>query len=1175
MIIKRLACFALFTMVGISSGTFADDTELYVFESSSRTGARPKVLIIFDNSGSMATLEEDNASAYDPDRDPPYEAVGGANSFQERMVYYTKGGLDNTALPTPDSPSEARRFLMATNGCHVSWEALAKYGRFTGYLREYVTKGKTGTWEEIPDNNGANIEILDCWEDIEAEDSKNAPGVNDGFPVDGKKVSGNAVAYNYVTDPSSSEWADAVSAAKNTYFGTGKAVTLFTDNYLRWYTLVQRGELPVVPKTRLDIAKDSITSFINTNTSVDFGLAVFNMNYEKEGERDGGRIVSGIRQMASSNKSNLLSTIDQLPAETNTPLCETLFEAYKYFSGGAVTFGHKDSDYNFTRGDKYVGNNPSYDTSIEKDGYYISPFKVCPDIAYVIYITDGVPTVDSFADSNVKTLTATGSSDGDYSSFSEGLASESYLPALASYMYQNDLVHKLDADGVDQKQNVVTFTIGFSKGAEDAAPLLKETAKRGGGNYISATSGIDLQNALDQALTSILAIDSSFTSPSIASNNFDRTQSFNAAYFAMFLPGKGPRWSGNLKKLKVTDGGDILDKFGTTGLNADNNISELACTYWSKCLYSKDANKVQEGGVAEVLRAGASRKLLFNGPSGITPMSLASLSLAAGDLTALATYMKQDEISLASTIEWLSGKDVDDDNHNGNLTEIRSDVMGDPLHSKPLAINFGSEGNPDIRIILGTNQGLVHMFKDMDTSVEESWAFMPYELLPNVPRLRKNDETGGHIIYGMDLSPVSYTKTGSNGLEKAWVFLGMRRGGYSYYALDITNPDDPKFMWRISNQTSGFSDLGQTWSEPVVTTIPGYSKPVLIIGGGYDISYDSSPSTDPLGRSIYVVDAETGALLHTFGATGDTVISGLADSIPNAVAVLDSNNDGVSDRIYATDLGANVWRIDMPSADKSTWTAFKFADLGGSTDSTNRNFFAEAAIAQTVFTNLSLTTTTEGGTTTTTQSYQNIPYDAVVVGSGDRTRPASDTTTNDMFFTLQDRNVVTRSFDGTTNPIPQAITLDALYDVTSSGIDTEAEELAFSNKLGWFYDFTAVGEKSLSAALIFNGKVYFTTYVPPSIAVSDTVCSSSGSGRLYVFDLHKATRTQAYIEIGERLPDSPQPIATEDGVYIIVCTGADCDQTTMPPTEPPSEQSDLEKVGEGLGANKIYYHVDE
>ncbi|MCS6207697.1 pilus assembly protein [Shewanella baltica] len=1167
MIIKKLACSTLLVLTFVSAYSFGDDTELYVKESTTRTGARPKVLVIFDNSGSMSTEEITQIVDYDPSYNyPPVSGSGQSNT----RIYYTVGG---GGLPTPDTSSDKRYFESDLNGCNQSKDTLAKYGRFTGYIREFTSNGKSGTWKELSATDGTKIKYTDCWEDISVEDPNNANSINKGFPANGLKTSSNKAQPYYYVSSQGNAWNNALSAARNTDFGVGQPVTLYTANYLRWYGLSKAGKLPTIKVSRLEIAKKAISNIISSTPTVDFGLAVFNYNYPNEGNRDGGRIVSKVTQMTDVSRASLLNTIKDLTAKTNTPLCETMYEAYRYFAGKSVLFGHQDSSY-YNNG--YVGNVPPYDQSAEKDGIYDTPFKVCTDIAYVIYVTDGTPTVDKSANNDVISLTTTGSKDGDYSSFSKNLDTASYLPALASYMFNNDLINKLDSSNTEQMQNVRTYTIGFSKGAEDAAPLLAETAKRGGGLYFAAQNSIELQNALNDALSNILNIDSSFTSPSIASNNFDRTQTFDAAYYAMFLPGKGPRWSGNLKKLKVTADGTLVDSKGSAAIADNGNIKDGACTIWSNCDAQKDGNKVEVGGVAAQIRTQSIRKIVsdLGAGSSLTPLTLANAQSAAGGDTALASYMRTSVDELSNTFDWLKGIDVDDDNKDGSTTDKRNDVMGDPLHSKPLALNFGTATATDIRIMLGTNQGVLHMFKDAGESVSETWGFIPYELLPNLTELRSNDPSGVHTVYGIDSSPVAYTETDATGkVIKAWVYVGMRRGGSSYYALNVTNPDSPTLMWSINPSTEGFSDLGQTWSEPIVTKIVGYEKPVLIFGGGYDTSFDATPSSSPAGRAVYIVDAEKGTLIHSFGgsASGATVLSGIQDSIPNSVAVLDSNNDGYTDRIYATDVGGNVWRMDLPSASQSSWTAFKFAALGGSNND-NRRFYAEPVVAQTMFTNLAEVKVTSGTGTTTTKTYQNIPYDAVVIGSGARPHPSS-TAVNDMFFTLQDRNVVTKSFTG--SDIPSVITINDLYDVSSSSPVSETDNISFGKKLGWFYDFSGLGEKSLTAALIVQGKVYFTSYSPPADSVAENVCVVSGSGKLYVFDLHKGTRTfsQLYFELGERVPDTPQIVipAPETGkdpyIYIIGVGKGEKNKD--------GEYSGTINVASGLGVNKIYYHINE
>lgn len=1166
--------------------THADDTELYVFEASARNGSRPQVLIIFDNSGSMSSL------AYDVEA--PYENKRDVNYAQSGNLFYSRGSSENAAAPNPNSGREKRKFKGALNGCESSWEYLNRYGTFTGFFREYGFSGSSGSWREFSELNGSSISAVDCFEDIQENKFGNAAGEAQGLPVDSLGTASKPVRYTKASTSSSDSVKSAAKAkAEKTAFGTGKVVTVYTEDYLNWL----HGPKTRVNKTRLALAKDAIESVILTTPGVDFGLAIFNMNGPYDGQRDGGRIISGIKPMSAAAKIDLLKGINDINYAQNTPLCETLYEAYRYFGGQSQYFGDDDSDYHYyDRWGRYQGTyeakrNPFTDPEALAVGTnnYNSPFKRCQNEAYIIYITDGEPTLDNAADGLVEQLTK---GVGKHTS-----SPVSYLSALSGWM-RNEDVNPNSAG----KQTVRTFTIGFSEGAASAEHLLKQTAENGGGKYFDATDASKLRSSLQTALNNILEKNASFTSPSVASNNFNRTQTFDSAYYSMFLPNKGPRWLGNIKKFKVTSSGDVVDSKGNNAIGEDGNIKAEACSYWTsaeECGASGDGNDVKRGGVLGAMQQASSRTLYSNLGTGLSPFTLSNASRKAGGDARLALYMGVDETELSEHFDWAKGIDVDNDK-NQDLSAAsgdsdatpnwRADIMGDALHSKPLALNFGSEDQPDIRIIVGTNHGFLHMFKDEGDSVSETWGFIPYELLPNFRDLKANAPTGVHSVYGIDGSPVAYTKMQGKRIEKAWVFVGMRRGGNAYYALDITSPDNPSFMWRIDASSPGMGELGQSWSTPVVTTIPSATgdKPVLIFGAGYTPATKDGAeigSDDSQGRGVFIVDAETGALIHQFGGNGaNTQLPGIANSIPSSVAVLDGNGDGRTDRIYATDTQGNVWRMDMPSANTSTWSGFKFAALGDrSSVAGDRRFFSGPTVAQTMVTNTFELTQVVNGKSTKTVTKQNIPYDAVVVGSGHRAKP-SDASRSDMFFALQDRNIVTQSFQGKPNqkPVPSALTLSDLYDVTTAAPNDKASEIAFGQKRGWYYNFSRKGEKSLSSATIVQGEVYFTSFVPGSDA-SVNQCLSSGKGYLYKKNLHKGTngyRTD-FLYAGELVLDTPQlvipPAAQPDDpdakaptpdMFLIGIGKA-------VPEEATCESGNPKCIGSGPKANKIYYYVDQ
>ncbi|MCH1932569.1 hypothetical protein L9G16_20700, partial [Shewanella sp. A25] len=89
---------------------------------------------------------------------------------------------------------------------------------------------------------------------------------------------------------------------------------------------------------------------------------------------------------------------------------------------------------------------------------------------------------------------------------------------------------------------------------------------------------------------------------------------------------------------------------------------------------------------------------------------------------------------------------------------------------------------------------------------------------------------------------------------------------------------------------------------PVVTKLPDSDEPVVIFGGGYNLGYDANAGSNSDGRAIFVVDAKTGALKHTFGVGGEIPLTGISDGIAAQIATLDSDSNGVTDRLYAADL---------------------------------------------------------------------------------------------------------------------------------------------------------------------------------------------------------------------------------------------------------------------------------
>ncbi len=268
-------------------------------------------------------------------------------------------------------------------------------------------------------------------------------------------------------------------------------------------------------------------------------------------------------------------------------------------------------------------------------------------------------------------------------------------------------------------------------------------------------------------------------------------------------------------------------------------------------------------------------------------------------------------------IDWARGKDIFDVDSDGSTIDEHHQ-FGDPLHVRPRSVIYGgTAANPDMVVYVSTNDGMLHAIDPDDGS--ELWTFIParqldrlYDLYTDTLSPQKQYGLDGEIsihIHNDDGLP------GISGAERVLMHFGMRRGGNSVFALDVTDRNDPQLEWVIDDTAIGMGDLGQTWSTPVITKVDvnGTQKLVALFGGGYDPGQDNSNAVDFEGNAVFMVDALTGALIWSAGnrPQHDLTLNDMDYSIPAALKVLDLNQDGLADRIYVGDMGGQVWRLDI------------------------------------------------------------------------------------------------------------------------------------------------------------------------------------------------------------------------------------------------------------------------
>ena len=465
-------------------------------------------------------------------------------------------------------------------------------------------------------------------------------------------------------------------------------------------------------------------------------------------------------------------------------------------------------------------------------------------------------------------------------------------------------------------------------------------------------------------------------------------------------------------------------------------------------------------------------------------------------------------------IDWLLGKDVN--NVNGNGTSAARRFLADPLHSQPLAIAYGGTAdNPDTQLYYADNMGILHSV-DTDTG-EERFGFIPQELLPNVERYY-SEATGNSKPYGLDgpltawandvnNNGVIYESSGSLETDEGiYLYVGMRRGGQDYYALDVTNRSAPKLMWQIKGGTGDFTELGESWSKPTFAKVKwGCSdakgngctvKNVLFFTGGYDSNQDDTdvPIDDVIGRAIYMVDAKTGSLLWSAGnGAGHTVnLPAMKNSFPSDVTIGDLNADGYTDVLFAVDINGRMWRMDFNHSSQSGANFYVgggiIAELGSSNtslDSETRRFYNKPNV---VFFN-----------PTGAASFLTIG-----IGSGYRASPLN-TVVGDRFYVIKDLHPFSppSSYDYAGSlPLRYGDLYNATDNLVQDGTSEQQETAldALRTGHGWYLNLDSGGEKVLSDSTTFAGTLIFTTFSPTGTTTS--VCGPDiGQGKVWVLNM--------------------------------------------------------------------------
>jgi type IV pilus assembly protein PilY1 len=935
-------------------------------------------------------------------------------------------------------------------------------------------------------------------------------------------------------------------------------------NVLMLFNLTNQNEVPGF----LDTTKSSVNTFLNDVDNIN--IAIVSTEVQNiDGVNGSVPVVLSHFKPVDSARNELITHINSMSTHSGSGIdTNLLLTAWEYY-GGKSHFNNRIV---------------IRDTNAVNGNEFISPIKEGCNNNFLMLFTRSYNSYGD-ADTYINNLAANYS----YPNEINGYVS-STLHKIGWLLGRHDV-----NTSIDGTQTIKIFLTRMP-GTLDSSTLNNRyiiwdyneiTHKYSGGGAYFVENPQDLINAMTSFRERVKK-SSLLVSPIIPTDSFGFHSQDKKVYFALFKPEVRSLWSGNLKCYKIGEDGIIYDKNNNPAIDETTGFfKDTAHSFWSSTV---DGNNILAGGMAEHI---SKDRKVYSDILDTSYNSYANNGTALSDtgnklhetntnlipallnITPENVWGGDDEAEKNNVISWARGVDIYESDGDGDRRDDRNSI-GDPLHTKPVLVKYYTG---DETLYLTTNSGFLHAVNPENGNT--IFSFIPRDLLPNLRELSATNN-GGNKIYGLD-APMTSLKLDANGdgnilqsaggavspNEAIFLIMPMRRGGRNIYALNVSDRNNPSVAWTIrggktaaqqttklfkGGTTTGLGDftkLGQTWSiaMPAMIKWQGTPKVVFFFGGGYDEQTDNQTiiQQNSMGHAIFMVDAISGEKL--WQASGDAnndtnlVISGMNHSIVSNLSLVDINQDGFTDFIIATDVGGQVFRIDINNNNvgpASFAMGSLIAQLADNTLSGSRRFF-EAA-------NVSLAPK---------NTHLNI-----AIGSGFRANPHS-TYTQDRIYVIKDTNV----FSKPTNYAyanGDVIRETSLYNATDNLIQsgTASQRLAAVNSLnskhGWYINLEQTGEKLFSKLQTYAGVLTFTTNTPPDSLASTNCQANLGSSSLYALNIENGSAISNLsgdnTALGKKdrkkqlkLLIAPEPSIINRGQNgIRVCVGTECFDNIIP-----------------------------
>ncbi|RAZ05491.1 pilus assembly protein PilY [Acinetobacter sp. SM1B] len=678
--------------------------------------------------------------------------------------------------------------------------------------------------------------------------------------------------------------------------------------------------------------------------------------------------------------------------------------------------------------------------------------------------------------------------------------------------------------------------------AADRSQIPSSVGGYGNGGFYSAQSINDVVNSVVKFLDDVDPNIEPVTtgSPTIPIDSLNPIQLQPYGYYAEFKPKPSEKtqlWAGNLNKYNVIEG-ELVDKNLQRLILSTGALNKDAVGLWTNGVKGQLplGTLVAANGEQNSKRKVFTNRVIKQDKTAVSGDRLAQVSL-------LSLFAENNEIAKFKYDDhknyWLNflGYDVGITESIASLADLTSKEeyreLGSVMHSTPVMLTqegkitvvdgkLTTTGRKDY-LMFGSTQGALHV---VDDEGKEVFAFVPHEMMEKQKNAfigsGKYEGSGKNdLFYGVDGPWVAHTQyvsksdgtltvkdsgrkasdeeNAQNLIGMQWVYGGLRMGGKSYYALDLTDIEKPELKFHINpdadNASAALKQMGQSWSKPTLAYVNwgDTRKLVMFVGGGYDPIYEThnaNPSSTK-GNGVYMFDAHNGDLLwwasdsEKTGASRFTQNNELKYSVVSQINAIDRDGDGLTDHIYFGDLGGQAFRVDFnnratDTANFATRAVRLFTEHQGSGLSPRFYEMPSVSIHQ------------DDG------SY----FAAVAFSSGNRSSPLaglnSTDSANDAVFVVYDNDVARQDLYKT------GITLNTEDESLTqlnfdSGVARRGQNNIFNG--GWkaYFDSAKAGRyKGMNDLYALDGMLYVNVYDRDGTGIGGN-CGAGVAGDSYLY----------------------------------------------------------------------------